>query len=231
MAKIFKKYKKIETADYSELSLLEEAERIRTEFFVGSEKCSPQPEPMETMETYNFYYKEESKTSQTSRTTLTPLTGRCSSSSLTDPEEWHKSLSSESCSSEYYDLSRNESFKQTVKRLTKDEKVAREEGIDKFISVEEIINMDMTELKEELLRNMAGQGMSQQQYDSSMAIRKRGKNKSAAQNCRRKKQKEIETLGSQVKLKKVEIQDNFDRHEELKRERDEWKNGKNIQKI
>eukprot|EP00092_Neocalanus_flemingeri_P061604 GFUD01074113.1.p1 GENE.GFUD01074113.1~~GFUD01074113.1.p1 ORF type:complete len:160 (+),score=32.43 GFUD01074113.1:363-842(+) len=82
--------------------------------------------------------------------------------------------------------------------------------------------MDMTELKEELLRNMAGQGMSQQQYDSSMAIRKRGKNKSAAQNCRRKKQKEIETLGSQVKLKKVEIQDNFDRHEELKRERDEW---------
>merc|ERR1712130_534956 len=79
------------------------------------------------------------------------------------------------------------------KKLTKYEKMAKREGIDKFISVHSIINIDMIELKEELLAHMSN-GMSQSQYDTAMKIRKKGKNKKAAQDCRRKKQKEIETL-------------------------------------
>jgi len=83
-------------------------------------------------------------------------------------------------------------------RLTKDERLAREEGIDKFITVQEIINMELKELKEFLLSKVTVSGMSQHQYDVCMAIRKRGKNKQAAQHCRFKKQKEIASLTDKV---------------------------------
>merc|ERR1712215_654873 len=63
------------------------------------------------------------------------------------------------------------------RKLTKDEKEAREEGIDKFISNYQIINMDNNELKEELKRLMSERGITLQQHDFCLTIRKKKKNK------------------------------------------------------
>ena len=49
-----------------------------------------------------------------------------------------------SCTSEYYQQPIIDDILKQRKRLTKDEKVARDEGIDKFISVDQIINMELS---------------------------------------------------------------------------------------
>ena len=88
MAKIFKKYKRLNeinyNGNYKELSLFKETEIYRSALSVEPGKCSPEPEPVEIFNE-SFYYKEESPT--------TLLTERCSSSSFTDPEEYQKSVS------------------------------------------------------------------------------------------------------------------------------------------
>lgn len=107
-------------------------------------------------------------------------------------------------------------------RLTKDEKLAREEGIEEFITVKEIINMELKELKELLLSKVSVSGMSQDQYDVCMAIRKRGKNKQAAQHCRFKKQKEIALLTDKVETRTEENRRKEIYLKQLKKQKADW---------
>lgn len=233
MAKIFKKYRQHSYLEhlknsYTEASLLDETDAVRSTLLIEPDILTPENKAeKEHLENYkeideeSFYYNR-----------TTPSSERCSSSPYTEPEECRKSISpmsTDSCTSEYYQQPIIDDILKQRKRLTKDEKVARDEGIDKFISVDQIINMELKDLKDELMRQMTVSGMNQHQYDSSMLIRKRGKNKSAAQNCRKKKQSEIASLGDQVSEKTQEIEENLARKETMVRIRDEW--AKNLDRL
>jgi len=233
MAKIFKKYRQHNYLEhlknsYTESSMLEETDMVRATLLTEPDILTPEnkseKEPLEKYEEIDeesFYYNRK-----------TPSSDKCSSSPYTDPEECQKSISpmsTESCTSEFYQHHNLSEIMQQRKRLTKDEKVAKDEGIDKFISVSQIINMELKDLKDELLRQMTVHGMNQHQFDTSMLIRKRGKNKLAAQNCRSKKQSEIASLGDQVSEKTQEIEENMARKETMLRIRDEW--AKNLDRL
>ena len=62
------------------------------------------------------------------------------------------------------------------------------------MDVEDIISRDLRDLKEELEVMVSTGRISQRQYEKIMVIRKKGKNKKAAQGCRAKKQEEIGML-------------------------------------
>jgi len=140
-------------------------------------------------------------------------TESCSSPSLYEPIKDQKKIA-------------KDRIKQSkdLKKLTKDEKEAREEGIDKFISNYLIINMDMNELKEELNRFVSERGMTQHQKDYCLKIRKKGKNKFAAQEHRAKRMKELALLNDCVEQRERELQKNIETKTKLTRIKSEWEN-------
>lgn len=73
-------------------------------------------------------------------------------------------------------------------RLSKDEKIAREAGIT--FRVQEIINLPMDEFNDLLSKH----DLSEDQLNMCRDIRRRGKNKVAAQNCRKRKIDQIDEL-------------------------------------
>jgi len=151
------------------------------------------------------------------RDTPSPLPGDTPSPLPTELRGQDSPPNTESSSSpDLYELPRDQ------KKLTKDEKEAREEGIDKFISNYQIINMDNNELKEELKRLMSERGMTLQQHDFCLKIRKKGKNKVAAQEHRAKKIKELAFLNTCVQLKEKEHQKNIETKKRLISEKSEW---------
>lgn len=77
--------------------------------------------------------------------------------------------------------------------LTRDEKKAREHKIP--MSVQEIINLPMDEFNERLSKY----DLTEVQLSLIRDIRRRGKNKVAAQNCRKRKLDQILTLADEVK--------------------------------
>lgn len=91
--------------------------------------------------------------------------------------------------------------------LTRDEKRARQLQIP--ISVQDIINLPMDEFNERLSKY----DLSESQLSLIRDIRRRGKNKVAAQNCRKRKLDQIISLADEVKDMKM-------RKERLLRERD-----------
>jgi len=165
------------------------------------------------------------------RDTPSPLPGDTPSPLPTELRGQDSPPNTESSSSpDLYELPRDQkkNVQQGVKqnkdqrKLTKDEKEAREEGIDKFISNYQIINMDNNELKEELKRLMSERGMTLQQHDFCLKIRKKGKNKVAAQEHRAKKMKELAFLNTCVQLKEKEHQKNIETKKRLISEKSEW---------
>merc|ERR1712002_1278558 len=79
------------------------------------------------------------------------------------------------------------------KKERKDDKLAREKGIDKFISVHDIVNLPFEEFiaRLELKRN---EGMNEEQSMIAKDMRRRQKNKIAAQNCRKRANERLETF-------------------------------------
>jgi len=92
------------------------------------------------------------------------------------------------------------------KREGKDEKIAREKGVSAFMSVQDIINIPMDEFNESLERykqtgvhengNMLL--MTDDQAVLAREIRRRGKNKNAAQDCRKRANTRIDNLKKAV---------------------------------
>jgi len=66
---------------------------------------------------------------------------------------------------------------------SKDEKLAREKGIINFISVDELVNLDIEDLTKRLDRHKT-EGMTDEQICFAKDIRRRMKNKKAFKNCK-----------------------------------------------
>jgi len=108
------------------------------------------------------------------------------------------------------------------KREGKDEKLAREKGITKFIEVRDIINIPMDEFNEKL-EQFKTMGMTEDQSTTAKDIRRRGKNKNAAQNCRKRANDRLDNLKGDVQESKKRKDDLWNQYQqvdqELKRER------------
>jgi len=88
-------------------------------------------------------------------------------------------------------------------REGKDEKLGREKGITVFISTYDIINLPMDEFNDLLTKyRQQDNGMTEEQAVCARDIRRRGKNKNAAQNCRKRANSRIDKLREEVKLQK-----------------------------
>jgi len=95
-------------------------------------------------------------------------------------------------------------------RLGKDEKIAREAGI-RFNVKQEIVNSPMDECNDMLSK----EELSEEQLNICRDIRRRGKNKVAAQNCRKRKIEQIDELQEKLdeaKRRQYQLQTN---HEKL----------------
>jgi len=84
--------------------------------------------------------------------------------------------------------SRHSSLQSEAARISKDEKIAREAGIN--FSIDQIVGLPMDEFNDLLSRHE----LSEEQLNICRDIRRRGKNKVAAQNCRRRKIDQVEDL-------------------------------------
>jgi len=84
--------------------------------------------------------------------------------------------------------SRHNSLQSEATRISKDEKIAREAGIN--FSIDQIVGLPMDEFNDLLSRHE----LSEEQLNICRDIRRRGKNKVAAQNCRRRKIDQVEDL-------------------------------------
>jgi len=84
-------------------------------------------------------------------------------------------------------------------RLTRDERWMVDQGITEHISLAEVIESDMTELKQRVEGLVQQNRLTEAQASELMHIRKRGKNKNAAKNSRKKKDAEIDDLKKAVK--------------------------------
>lgn len=114
-------------------------------------------------------------------------------------------------------MNRDKKLKRTLteeEHLTRDEKRARSLQIP--ITVADIINLPMDEFNERLSKY----DLSEQQLSLIRDIRRRGKNKVAAQNCRKRKLDQILSLADEVKDMKM-------RKERLHRERELARNDHN----
>jgi len=89
-------------------------------------------------------------------------------------------------------LTTREEMMEVKLRLGKDEKRAREGGI--MLSVKDIIALPMDEFNDLIGK----QGYSEEQLNMCRDIRKRGKNKMAAQNCRKRKLGQIDELAERL---------------------------------
>lgn len=98
------------------------------------------------------------------------------------------------------------SFKSSEPRKSregKDEKLGREKGITVFISTNDIINLPMDEFNDLLTKyRQQDNGMTEEQAVCARDIRRRGKNKNAAQNCRKRANSRIDRLREEVKSHK-----------------------------
>jgi len=77
-------------------------------------------------------------------------------------------------------------------RLGKDEKLAREAGIT--FDVKDIVNLPMDEFNDLLSKRE----LTEEQLNLCRDIRRRGKNKVAAQNCRKRKIDQIDELQERI---------------------------------
>merc|ERR550519_1897418 len=91
-----------------------------------------------------------------------------------------------------YNIKDGQDMKHSV-RLGKDEKIARQAGI-KFDVKQDIVNPPMDEFNDMLSR----EELSEEQLNICRDIRRRGKNKVAAQNCRKRKLEQIDELQKKV---------------------------------
>jgi len=82
-------------------------------------------------------------------------------------------------------------------RMGKDEKIAREAGI-KFDVKQDIVNPPMDEFNDMLSK----EDLSEEQLNICRDIRRRGKNKVAAQNCRKRKIEQIDELQQRLEESK-----------------------------
>jgi len=89
-------------------------------------------------------------------------------------------------------MSSREEMMEVKLRLGKDEKRAREGGI--MLDVKDIIALPMDEFNDLIGK----QGYSEEQLNMCRDIRKRGKNKMAAQNCRKRKLGQIDELAERL---------------------------------
>jgi len=89
-------------------------------------------------------------------------------------------------------MSSREEMMEVKLRLGKDEKRAREAGI--MLDIKDIITMAMDEFNDMIGK----QGYSEEQLNMCRDIRKRGKNKMAAQNCRKRKLGQIDELAERL---------------------------------
>lgn len=89
---------------------------------------------------------------------------------------------------------KSKSRKGEDEHLTRDEKRAR--ALNVPISVDDIINLPMDEFNERLSKY----DLSEAQLSLIRDIRRRGKNKVAAQNCRKRKLDQILSLADEVKV-------------------------------
>lgn len=88
-------------------------------------------------------------------------------------------------------------------REGKDEKLARQKGITEFISTNDIINLPMDEFNDLLTKyRQQENGMTEEQAVCARDIRRRGKNKNAAQNCRKRANSRIDKLREEVRSNK-----------------------------
>jgi len=95
-------------------------------------------------------------------------------------------------------------------RMGKDEKIAREAGI-RFNVKQDIVNPPMDEFNDMLSK----EDLTEEQLNICRDIRRRGKNKVAAQNCRKRKIEQIEELQDRLeeaKRRQYQLQNN---HEKL----------------
>jgi len=95
-------------------------------------------------------------------------------------------------------------------RLGKDEKIAREAGI-RFNVKQDIVSPPMDEFNDMLSK----EDLTEEQLNICRDIRRRGKNKVAAQNCRKRKLEQIEELQDRLqeaKRRQYQLQNN---HEKL----------------
>ncbi|KAK9890179.1 hypothetical protein WA026_008983 [Henosepilachna vigintioctopunctata] len=115
---------------------------------------------------------------------------------------------------------KTKSKKSEEEHLTRDEKRAR--ALNVPISVDDIINLPMDEFNERLSKY----DLSEAQLSLIRDIRRRGKNKVAAQNCRKRKLDQINTLADEVKEmrdRKMRLINEYDYHtNELKRRKDKY---------
>jgi len=95
-------------------------------------------------------------------------------------------------------------------RLNKDEKLARENGITLSIK-QDIVDPPMDEFNDMLSK----EDLSEEQLNICRDIRRRGKNKVAAQNCRKRKLEQIEELQKKVEEARQRRQNMRREHERL----------------
>lgn len=88
-------------------------------------------------------------------------------------------------------------------REGKCEKFARENGITEFITVDDIINLPMDEFNDRLDLHQS-QGMTEKQRRIARDIRRRERNKIAAQNCRKRANTRLDDLKQTVEREKKE---------------------------
>jgi len=183
--------------DYDELELEVQVEKIHTGFSLSPEEYQKSVSPLSTeRDSDDCCTRETPSPSCELQESGSPWTNESSSSPTPDQSS----------------------------RLTKGEKLAREEGIDKFISNDDIINMDLKELKEELVRFMTEEGMTQRQYEVCKEIRKKGKNNEKAKECRLRKEKELASLKTKVKEKRKLTDENLRTLQKLRKIKSDWQN-------
>jgi len=102
-----------------------------------------------------------------------------------------------------------------TRRFTKDEKRLREAGI--FLDIKSVIGLPMEEFNQLISR----QRFTEEKQELCRDVRKRGKNKWAAQNCRKRKIDQLDELSEKVK-EAVENTSSLQRdHEKLLNEYDQ----------
>merc|ERR1711990_128580 len=94
-------------------------------------------------------------------------------------------------------------------RLGKDEKLAREAGIT--FDVKDIVNFPMDEFNDLLSKRE----LTEEQINLCRDIRRRGKNKVAAQNCRKRKIDQIEELTEKLDNAKQQKGALWQKHERM----------------
>lgn len=97
-------------------------------------------------------------------------------------------------------------------RLNKDEKLARENGIQLSIK-QDIVDPPMDEFNDMLSK----EDLSEEQLNICRDIRRRGKNKVAAQNCRKRKLEQIDELQKKVEEARQRRQILRSEHEQLRK--------------